>query len=170
MVGGGVDELIRQALNKFKATTDHEAVKREYLKYYSEHATVFTTPYEGAINTLETLDGYKKAIVSNKKTIVCREVLNNLDMRKYFDVVICSDSMDHMKPSPIPFTSAMSTMNVKPAETLVVGDTAMDILAGKLANIRTVAATYGYGKPGFQYEADFTITDISQIHRIIRSI
>ena len=170
MIGGGVKALVQSAIKKCRVDMDEETCINEYLKYYSEHVVKYTVPYPGVVDTLEVLDGYKKAIVSNKIELFTVKVLERLDLIKYFDVILCADNFPETKPSPAPILHILDILSIKPSEAIIIGDTETDIKAGKAAKIKTVAAIYGYGKPGFQYEADATISDITQIHRIMRSM
>jgi phosphoglycolate phosphatase len=59
-------------------------------------------------------------------------------------VVISGDTTPHAKPHPAPLLEAAKRLGVDPAACVYVGDDERDIVAGHAAQMRTVAATYGY--------------------------
>lgn len=50
----------------------------------------------------------------------------------------------------------------------MVGDSIFDMMAGRAAGVRTVAALYGYGPPDFADGADYSIRRISDLPDIVR--
>ena len=50
-----------------------------FITYYTEHLADFTKPYPGIIETLEKLDRYKKAVISNKRESLSKNFFGNLD-------------------------------------------------------------------------------------------
>jgi phosphoglycolate phosphatase len=72
--------------------------------------------------------------------------LDQFDLAKYFDVIVTGQSAEHTKPYPDPILFAAKKMNVKPEECLMVGDTTVDMRAGKSAGAQTVAVLCGFGE------------------------
>ena len=149
-VGEGVPSLIEKILALKKTTfLDTEALTKRVLEYYSAHLAVNTVPYPEVRETLEHLGACRKAVISNKLTVLAERILEALDLSKYFEVVAGSDSSPERKPSPVPVLRVLSRLGVPPQEALIVGDSVYDMAAGRAAGLRTVAVTYGYGTPGF---------------------
>jgi phosphoglycolate phosphatase len=59
-------------------------------------------------------------------------------------VIISGDTTPHPKPHPAPLLEAAKRLGVDPERCVYVGDDERDIVAGLAANMKTVAATYGY--------------------------
>ena len=59
------------------------------------------------------------------------DFLEQFDLVRYFDHVITALSAEHTKPYPDPILLAAEKMGVAPEECLMVGDTTVDIRAGK---------------------------------------
>jgi phosphoglycolate phosphatase len=59
-------------------------------------------------------------------------------------VVISGDTTPHAKPHPAPLLEAARRLGISPEACVYVGDDERDIVAGHAANMKTVAATYGY--------------------------
>jgi phosphoglycolate phosphatase len=58
--------------------------------------------------------------------------------------IVSGDSTPHPKPHPAPLLEAARRLGVAPACCVYVGDDERDMLAGRAAGMRTVAARYGY--------------------------
>ena len=62
---------------------------------------------------------------------------------------------------------AMRQMGANAAETVVVGDTAYDILMGQSAGTHTCAVTYGNGTAAQLATADYVINDFADLAKIL---
>ena len=94
-------------------------------------------------------------------------MLEALDLMKYFDCVMGGDTLPEKKPSPVPIFNVLSRFNMRPEEALLIGDSIYDIEAGRAAGVKTVAALYGYGDPGFWKGADYRIESIEGLIGIL---
>ncbi len=176
LVGEGITKLvekvilINQADKPFPETVEKEALIRRFVAYYSEHAVDNTTLYPGVKETLSALAGYRKAVISNKREPVSRLILERLDIAHHFDLIVGGDTTKGMKPSPEPIFFAMSRLGALPGETIMVGDSELDILAGKNAGILTIAVTYGYRPAELLKEADHIIDSLYDLPGIVNSL
>jgi phosphoglycolate phosphatase len=84
MVGEGITRLIEKILGDGKSQMENEVIKR-FLEYYSEHLVDYSGIYPYVRETLEKLDGYKKAVISNKREYLSTKLLEKLDLLKYFE-------------------------------------------------------------------------------------
>ena len=91
-------------------------------------------------------------------------MINKLNIYKYIDYYVCGDDEGKSKPSGDPIRKICNYLNVKPNESIMVGDTITDIKAGKDAGCLKVISvlTGGYTKQELQ-DADIIIPDISYI-------
>ncbi len=162
MVGEGITRLIEKLLGdkKFQARDD---VIKKFLDYYSEHLIDYSNVYPHVRETIKKLDGYKKAVISNKREYLSTELLDKLDLLKYFNLVIGSDTTPKKKPSAIPVIYAVTKLGVGPQESIMVGDSNYDIEAGKKAGVKTVAVTYGYRERQYLMDADYMIDSIEEL-------
>ena len=167
LVGEGAIRLMEKLLKKRKAQLDISVLIDRFESYYAAHPVSHTVPYPGVPETLRALHQFRKAIISNKFRSISLQVLERLDLSRYFEEVAGADTFPERKPSPVPVLHILEKFGVGPEETLIVGDSAYDIEAGRAAGTRTVAATYGYGAPGFSNDADFVITEFSQLTNVI---
>jgi len=162
MVGEGITRLIEKLLENERIQMRDTVIKR-FLDYYSEHLVDFSTLYPHVRETLEKLNDYKKAVISNKREYLSTRLLDKLDLLKYFDLVVGSDTTSERKPSAIPVIYVFTKLDVNPNESIIVGDSNYDIEAGKKAGLKTVAVTYGYRERQYLIDADYIIDSMKDL-------
>jgi phosphoglycolate phosphatase len=153
LVGEGINRLIEAVLGGERVRLKGPVLQR-FLEFYSVHLTDHSTVYSHVRETLEKLGDYKKAVISNKRESLSRDLLERLDLLKHFELVIGSDTTPERKPSAVPVVYALSHFKVEPPEAVIVGDSNYDIEAGKEAGIKTIAVTYGYRDRRYLLNAD----------------
>ncbi len=107
--------------------------------------TFFLVP--GVDEMLKQLKGhYPMSVVSARDEKGTMRFLEQFNLVQYFDAVITGQSAEHTKPYPDPIRLAAQKMGVKPEECLMVGDTTVDIRAGKSAGAQTAGVLCGFGE------------------------
>jgi len=170
IVGEGITKLIEKLIEMNGITADRDVVVDMFLKHYSDHLVDNSPAYPGVKETLQKLDDYKKAVISNKREALSQKILDELDLSQYLDLVVGSDTTPERKPSPVPVLHVLSKFGVRPEEAVIVGDSNFDIEAGKAAGIRTVAVTYGYRPLEMLKDADFKIDRMDKLPAVIGRI
>ncbi|MBI2757438.1 MAG: HAD family hydrolase [Chloroflexi bacterium] len=101
----------------------------------------------GVDKMLARLHGYYPlAVVSARDERGTLAFLEQFDLAKFFDVIITGLSAEHTKPYPDPILLAAKKMNAAPENCLMIGDTTVDIRAGKSAGAQTVGVLCGFGE------------------------
>jgi len=101
----------------------------------------------GVDEMLKQLHGrYPMSVVSSRDEQGTMAFLEQYDLVKYFDVIITGLSAEHTKPYPDPVLLAARKMNVSPEACLMIGDTTVDIRAGKSAGSQTLGVLCGFGE------------------------
>ncbi|MFN3491991.1 MAG: HAD family hydrolase [Anaerolineales bacterium] len=101
----------------------------------------------GVDDMLKQLHGhYPMAVVSARDEKTTLRFLEKFDLAKYFDVIVTGLSAKYTKPYPDPIFLAAKKMNVAPENCLMIGDTTVDIRAGKSAGAQTVGVLCGFGE------------------------
>ena len=96
---------------------------------------------------LDRLHGrFPMAVVSARDARSTMRFLDQFDLAKYFDVIVTGLSAPHTKPYPDPILLAAQKMAVHPAQCLMIGDTTVDIRAGKAAGAQAVGVLCGFGE------------------------
>jgi phosphoglycolate phosphatase len=169
LIGEGISSLIGKILPDHLSEMKDQVLDR-FLEYYSEHLLDNTRPYPGVKETLQALTAYKKAVVSNKREILSRKILKNLDLLSHFDILIGSETVKEKKPSPMPIIFALEKFSLSPRNAVIVGDSDVDIKAGKAAGTFTIAVTYGYRHRSSLSTADYIIDSFSDLRHILREL
>jgi phosphoglycolate phosphatase len=166
MIGEGITRLIEKILGH-ERLQERDAVIKKFLDYYSEHLIDYSTVYPYVRETLEQLDEYKKAVISNKREYLSVKLLNKLNLLDFFNMVVGSDTTSEKKPSAIPILHVIEKFKVGPQESIIVGDSNYDIEAGKKAGIKTIAVTYGYREKEYLVNADYIIDRFNDLPAIL---
>jgi N-acetyl-D-muramate 6-phosphate phosphatase len=107
-------------------------------------------PFQLVPGTSEMLEklhqNYPLAIVSARDTTSTMQFLNQFNLTKYFTCIATDQTCEHTKPFADPILWAAREMGVKPAECVMVGDTTVDIRAGKAAGTQTIGVLCGFGE------------------------
>lgn len=109
-------------------------------------------------STLRYLKKYKKGVITNTPKEIALYLLKKFDILKYFNVIITSDDVKLGKPDPEVIIEACKILNVKPNETLIIGDTINDIKAGKKLDCEVI---------GLNIDADYRVNKLSEILLIL---
>ncbi|MGO9614046.1 MAG: HAD family hydrolase [Dissulfurispiraceae bacterium] len=177
LVGEGITKLLERLVDRgqgsgeiARKSMDKDVLGARFIDYYSAHLTDNTTVYPGGRETLEELKGYKKAVISNKRESFSIKILEELDLFKYIDLVVGSETTPERKPSPIPVFYVLSQLQVTPAKAVIVGDSNYDIEAGNAAGINAIGVTYGFRSVDFLRGADFIINSIDELTPLVRYV
>jgi len=101
----------------------------------------------GVDDMLARLKGrYPMSVVSARDEKGTMRFLEQFNLVQYFDAIITGQSAEHTKPYPAPILLAAQRMNVKPDECLMIGDTTVDMRAGKSAGAQTAGVLCGFGE------------------------
>lgn len=98
--------------------------------------------------------------------------LPNMDItgiRRFMDIIVTKEDVLNQKPHPESLHTALELLNIKPEEAIMVGDSTVDIQAGRNARVMaTIGAIYGFtGTKINKSKPDHVVNDISEILPII---
>jgi HAD superfamily hydrolase (TIGR01549 family) len=106
----------------------------------------FSIPYPEVENTFYQLKkrGAKISLLTTKMQEQAEKIVSHFNLANYFDLVMGRRNGIAHKPSPEPFLLICDELNVKPKDSLLIGDTELDIQCGKNAGSSTCGVLYGY--------------------------
>lgn len=144
-VGNGVEKLVELSVPEKTSYDQFAKCLLLFKKHYSENMQQQTKPYDGIIELLDYLkkNNYNMAIVSNKFQEGVTD-LNNHFFSKYIDVAIGKSPKMRKKPYPDTILSAIDELGVSKENCLYIGDSEVDILTAKNANVKSVSVTWGF--------------------------
>jgi phosphoglycolate phosphatase len=163
LVGQGAKRLVERAMPCASRDQIDEGI-RLFLGYNDLHIADKTRAYPGVAEIVPRLAANSLlAVISNKYESHCRKLLSVLGLSQHFCRVMGLDSHPARKPSPEPLLKMMEELSVTSSETVMVGDSSNDIIAGKGAGVVTVGCSYGYGGPEEITDADYRIDAFPEI-------
>jgi putative hydrolase of the HAD superfamily len=127
-------------------------------------------PYPHVNLTLVALlkRGIRLAVVSDAPGREAWLRLCYLNFHQMFDSVVTFEDTGERKPSPAPFLRALQELNVKPVETLMVGDWAeRDMIGAAQVGITTVFARYGDTFGTVESHAKYELNDVSELLDVV---
>ena len=163
-------KIFQKFLKKVTGKVDPKILAHAILAYRRVKAG-FLTPYPGTKPTLIALKekGLKLAVVSDAPRLQAWTRLVSLSLDDFFDVIVTFEDTRSRKPSKKPFLKALKVLNVKPEDTLMVGDwIERDIKGAKSIGMKTAFAKYGNttGIKGIK-TADYVLHNISDLQKIL---
>jgi len=149
-VGDGAPALIRRALGGDEDDGLHRTALEYFLGYYRLHKLDHTTVYEGIPEVLAQLgqpsNGLQRemAVLSNKPVHPSRDIVHAMGLGDYFVSIYGGNSFPTKKPDPQGIQTILQETGIAAAETLMIGDSSIDVLTGRNAGLWTCGVTYGF--------------------------
>lgn len=146
LISHGALAMIRHCAEVEQA--EAERMLEFMLNQYEDNIADYSRLFDGLADSLQAIEakGLKWGVVTNKKRRFTEPLLAALGLRQRAACVISGDSTPSSKPNPEPMFAACREAGVAPENCVYLGDAAHDITAGKRANMKTLAAVYGYLK------------------------
>lgn len=171
MIGEGVDMLIRRALIASRRAVPGEAdlavARALFREAYGQTLFRESRVYPGVADGLArvTNAGLRLGCVTNKDATFTLPLLEAAGLRQYFDQVLCPASAVERKPAPTLLLQLCSRLDLTPEVLLMVGDSHLDVAAGRAAGCRVVAVSYGYhhGTPAETLGADAVVASLTAL-------
>jgi len=144
-------QLINQMdINPAKAlyNTDTFTPLQEQLfkEYYTKNCLDSIKLYDNILKLLSKLksDGYKMSIATNAYFVVAKQMLNYLEIDKYFDYIIGADNVKNVKPHPDMIDKLIQNYNIYTDEAIVVGDSYKDLQSAIDAKTNFIMVNWGF--------------------------
>jgi phosphoglycolate phosphatase len=162
-VGDGAPILIQRALGG--EIVDDALVRQGlqfFLSYYREHKLDHTTVYGGVFEALQSIQNSPRqgsngnhrpnsngvtrqmVVLTNKPVVPSRAIVEALGMGPFFSQIYGGNSFATKKPDPEGARKLLEESGVRPEETVIVGDSHVDVETGQNAGLWTVGVTYGF--------------------------
>lgn len=163
-IGCGVHELVKRCLN----TEDPKRIEygvSVYRAYYARHMLDQSRLYPGAREVLDYFNARRQAVITNKPNPFSREILTALGVADYFFEIIAGDSAYPKKPDPSAARAMVQRAGSRPEETLLIGDSPIDIETGRRAGVATIGVLHGFSDKGELLAAapDVLVQDFSEL-------
>lgn len=141
-----------------------------YDRHFREIAAQVSLPFPGVTATLRMLRraGFRLAIATNEYREILDRLLAAFEIDRLFDATVCADEVVLPKPAVDMIDVLLKSLGSRARNTLVVGDSTLDLQMGKAAGCLVCAVTYGAHSAGNlrQLEPDWLIDDFPQLLRL----
>ena len=167
-IGSGVGPLLTRALKGTGVDNIPEAVE-VFIRIYDERLMDHSRFYPNCRETLQFFSGKKHTICSNKPSRFIKKILAGLDSLEQFSTIVGGDEPERKKPDPRGLLDILSFHGAPPSETLMVGDSPIDIETGRRAKVNTCAVTYGLSERKCLEDAqpDWIIDDFADLRHLV---
>lgn len=152
-VSNGAAGLLRLGFGDSGTAEAVAHLRQRFLDLYRDNICVNSRLFIGIESISKSLSNRTWGIVTNKPHALTEALLDGLGIAVESGCVVSGDRLPQRKPDPAPLKLAAAELGVSPGECVYIGDAPRDIEAGKAAGMRTVAAAYGYIRPGENYLA-----------------
>jgi phosphoglycolate phosphatase len=156
-IGDGVSMLVRRAIGDPEGDSADEKYVTEaltyFLDYYRIHKLDYTFLYPGVLEALEAIRATHPeilmAVLTNKPVRPSRDICAHFNLSRFFFQNYGGNSFHTKKPDPhglqtlLAEAAAIAEVNIRPAETIMIGDTDIDILTARNCGARSIGCTFG---------------------------
>jgi phosphoglycolate phosphatase len=172
-VGRGARILIERGVAATGDAIDEASLTyyhAEFLRHYEGHTADRSEIFPGVVTLLKQLAdfGIKAGVCTNKPEGLSRQLLDALDLSRFFGSIVGPDTIGIAKPNAAPYLEAVRRLSVEPQHSLMVGDSEVDILTARAAGVPIIAVTFGYtAKPVVEYGPDFLVSHFDEVWDIL---
>jgi phosphoglycolate phosphatase len=147
MIGNGAAELVRRALAASGASAPLDAALQRFRDIYDRRLIDATRPYDGIVELLETLRQRRLSLglLTNKPLSPSLRILDAFGLTDYFPLRVGGDGPWPRKPAAEGIRFLMTAAESTPDDTLLVGDSIIDVRTARNARVPICIARYGFG-------------------------
>jgi len=148
-VGDGAPMLVRRALGDPRDEGSVKEALEHFLAYYRVHKLDHTIVYDGIkemLTAIRNCNGLTRqmAVLSNKPVIPSKAIVEALGLGGFFIHIYGENSFSTKKPDPKGAQTLLRETKTRPEQTLMIGDSSVDVLTGRNAGLWTCGVTYGF--------------------------
>lgn len=174
-VGNGVRKLFERTLPEGSKTLENiNKMVDLFMPYYDTNNTVDSSPYEGILTLLDTLQeqGYMLAVASNKYQSATEKLVKHYFPNINFIAVFGQREGINPKPDPTIVHDIISIAKVNRDEILYIGDSGVDIQTANNAGIDSCGVTWGFRPKEelAQFSPKYIVDKVYQIDEILKSL
>ncbi len=172
LVGGGAEAMIRKGFKYLKKELEEKELPSlimNFIKYYSDNCTKKTKLYPNVRETLSYLreKNLMICLCTNKRQKLAEKILNDFKVSFLFDFILGSQKGMLLKPNIEMPKKCLERLNVKPENSIFVGDSNNDLIPAKKLGVFSAFVKYGYGNIKDIEYMDVEIENIIDLKKII---
>ena len=147
MVGCGAATLVKRVMTAAGVDAPVEHALARFLAAYNNRLTHHTRPYDGIAGMLDELQSRETAmaLLTNKPLAQSNRILDVFGLSKHFQWLVGGDGPWPRKPEPDGIRFLMQQAGATARETVLIGDSTIDLQTARNAGVRICLARYGFG-------------------------
>ncbi len=172
-VGNGAAVLVRKAMGSGVSDETVAAALAYFLGYYRTHALEHTRLYGGIREVVDELParGHQLAVLTNKPRKISFDILAALGIEQRFQCVYGGDSLANKKPQPEGILRIVEELGACFSQTLMVGDSKVDIDTARNARVRSCGVAWGFQPETFrEAQPDFLIDQPDELLPLVHRL
>ncbi len=132
-------------IDRFAGPEQRQAAHDRFFEHYEQNHDRLVTLFPGIPELVREAAerGHPMAVITNKGRRTTAITLEKCGLAPYFPVVVTGDDVARPKPDPEGIRLALARLGTGPARAWYIGDSPVDVLAGRGAGTRTCAVTWG---------------------------
>lgn len=172
-IGNGIPKLVERVIRASdldNSPENFERLRQNFVAHYAAAPAEYSLAYPGLIDVLNSLQdqGYAMGVCTNKQESLTVAILDQMDLAKYFKVVVGGDSLPVHKPDPKPLHHTYEALNA--TSRLYVGDSEVDAATAQNAGVAFALYTQGYRKsPVSEIPHHFTFSHFDALPKIVET-
>ena len=170
-IGDGAPMLVRRALDHTEDDVLVAEALKFFLAYYREHMLDNTVLYPGVREGIEQLaaDGRVLTVLTNKPERFSKLILEGLGVAARFRLVYGGNTFERKKPDPIGIDAILRETGAAKEESLVVGDSEIDVQTARNAGVRVVGVSYGLGSDRLhEHPPDLMVDSLTELAALVQ--
>jgi len=144
-IGHGAPQLIARALGSAATEQERKHALQFFLGYYEEHKMDNTRAYPSVPETLAQLAHLPMAVLTNKPAKISVRILKELGLQNFFQAIYGGNTFETKKPDPFGANKILRQFAVAPRQTVLVGDSEVDVQTARNAGMLAATVNYGFG-------------------------
>src|SRR5215510_13516912 len=167
-IGDGAPMLVRRSLGDPDDESYVQQALEFFMLYYREHKLDYTFVYPGITEALHSIRGgrngtsIKMSVLSNKPVNPSRAIVQALGLGSYFFQFYGGNSFHTKKPDPAGVQALLQEAGARPEQTVIIGDSDIDVLTARNAGTYSVGVNYGFAPHTFVDAAPDVLVETPQ--------
>lgn len=129
-----------------------------FLDDYEVNCMIETVVYPGVLASLAQLNGYTKAVLTNKPDLHTQRILKALKLDSHFTWIVGGDNKHGAKPNPAALEEILAKAGAAPSEAAMIGDGIQDYSVAENAKTHFIGFLRGIGNPQALLDQNAKIT------------
>ena len=169
-------EPLELSIGKLLPQFDLQEVLAVYREYQHNHYKEMISLFPGVQELIDYLseNGYKMGLVTNRLRYTTDIGMEKYNLDKIFGSIVACNEAPRNKPFADPILFALEQLDSSPETTILVGDSANDIISGKNADVVTVRVAWAMASDGSHVKEDvapdYTIETPKELIQILNEI